>query len=160
MSPLIQSKPGIPKATRVDREPQVMGATGDGKPQETAPAEATPTRRPRFRSARKDGFGGGTLGRGWGWEGDERLSLQGTSKDGDKREENRSRFCIPPPKPPNSPPVAPKQERLKSSSKPQVLAISPGAEGLESVTRSRSEGWDSHGGSRVPQACKDPSVPL
>lgn len=67
---------GIPTATRVDREPQVMGATGDEEPQETASAEATPTRRPRFRSAPKDGVGRGTLGRGW--EGDERLSLQGT----------------------------------------------------------------------------------
>lgn len=63
---LIQSKPGIPKTTGVDREPQVMGATGDGAPQETAPAEATPTRRPHFRSATKDGVGRGTLGRGWG----------------------------------------------------------------------------------------------
>lgn len=36
---------------------------------------------------------------------------RGQCKDGDKQAENRSRFCIPPPKPHNSPLIAPKQER-------------------------------------------------
>lgn len=114
---LIQSKPGIPKTTGVDREPQVMGATGDGAPQETAPAEATPTRRPHFRSAPKDGVGRGTLGRGWG----RRSASRGQYKDGDKRAGNRSRFCIPPLKPHNSSPNAPKQER------PEKFLKTPGS---------------------------------
>lgn len=159
MSPLIRSKPGISKATRVDREPQVMGATGDGEPQETAPAEATPTRWPRFPSAPKDRVGRGTLSRGVGGRreaqppGDSARTVTNGRRTGHDFATRHRNPLTALQSPPN-------RSFPKSSSKPQVLAINPGAEGLESVTRSRSEGWDSRGVSGVPQAYKAPSVPL
>lgn len=131
-----------------------MGSPKRRLPQRPPP----PSERPRFRSAPKDGVGKGTLGRGVGGRreaqppGDSARTVTSGRRTGHDFASRHRNPITALQSPPN-------RSAPKSSSKPQVLAISPGAEGLESVTRSRSEGW-SHGGSGVPQACKAPSVPL
>lgn len=127
-----------------------------GRPKRQLP-EASPTRRPHFRSAPKDGAGRGTLGRGWGRQeaqppGDStRTVTSGRGRGHDFT--SRHRY------PNNSFPIAPKQERPEKFLKTPGSSHQSGAEELESVTRSGSEGWDSQGGSEVPQTCKAPSVP-
>lgn len=89
---------------------------------------------------------GGELWAGGG--GDERLSLQGTVQG--RRQAGGEQVTILPPAtetPQQLLQSPPNRSAPKSSSRPQVPAISPGADELESVTRSGSEGWDSQGGS-------------